>query len=237
MNYSPNDDGSRVVYRPPTWRIPEREKAGWIVRANTPTHSTNLPSARGYYTPTSLAEDALHRSSPRQRVMPRRRRRTALRVWSVVSGIAAFLSFARVATLGLESWAAVRAERDADRRLLELCSSADAPTESPHMRAACLKARRDRASPLMFKAALRAVHTAWSEFSDAVGSPFKLGLLLLFLISGLAMPLMPALRLAGDAAAAVSSDALGLTITQDDSDDDNHVVVLQGGVPRAGCEG
>ena len=157
----------------------------------------------------------------------KRRKVTPKRVWAFVCMLAAFLSFARVASLFLESYTTVRAERASDQRLLDLCKSNDAPTESAHMRAACLKARRDRASPILFKASLRAVHTAWEEFADAVGSPFKLGLVVLFLISGLAMPLMPAMRLASDAVNSVAGE-LGLEMEEEDND--GQVIVLHGGM-------
>ena len=164
----------------------------------------------------------------------KRRRVTPKRIWACFCAVAAFLSFARVASLFLESYTTVRAERASDERLLNLCKSADAPTESAHMRAACLKARRDRASPLLFKASLRAVQTAWEEFSDAIGSPFKLGLVVLFLLSGLVMPLMPALRVASDAANIVAGDMLGLDV---DDQEDAQVIVLNGGLPRVSQKG
>ena len=164
----------------------------------------------------------------------KRRRMTPKRIWAGLCGLAAFLSFARVASLFLESYTTVRAERASDERLLQLCQSNDAPTESAHMRSACLKARRDRASPLLFKASLRAVHTAWEEFTDAVGSPFKLGMVVLFLLSGLVMPLMPALRVASDAAN-IAGDMMGLDL--EDEDADSQVIVLHGGMPRISQKG
>ena len=214
-----------VKYRPPGWRIPEREKTGWI---------TTIPLHQDGYCASEALGSQFKTKHQRMRMKVRmlRRRVTPRRLWTVVCAVAALISFARLGTLFLESWTAVRTERDADRRLLDLCMSRDAPTESAHMRGACLKAQRDRASPLLFKAVLRSVHTAWSEFYDAVGSPFKLGLVCLFLFSGLVMPLMPAVRVLGDAATAVSGDTFGVDMDPEENGD--HVVVVRGGMASFG---
>ncbi len=154
-----------------------------------------------------------------------KRRPSPKRVWTFFCGLAAFLSFARVASLFLESYTTVRSERSSDHRLLDLCKSDNAPTESAHMRAACLKAQRDQASPLIFKASLRAVNTAWEEFSETIGSPFKLAVVVLFLLSGLVMPLMPAVRAASEAASMMASEI-------EDDDEETQVIVVNGGFPR-----
>ena len=202
-----------------------------MVRARPTFDPTLYSKEEGYCANAALAiDDATPAPSFKGKKKMKRRKVTPKRVWAFVCAFAAFLSFARVASLFLESYTTVRAERASDEGLLKLCQSDKAPTESAHMRAACLKARRDRASPLLFKASLRAVHTAWEEFTEAVGSPFKLGLVLLFLLSGLVMPLMPAMRLASDAVNTVAGDVLGIDMEEDDSD--GQVIVLQGGVPR-----
>ena len=220
--HEPEPEPGGIKYRPPGWRIPEHEKSGWM--------TTIQLNQDGYCASEALESE---RQTPRKRnklaVAMRRRNVTPRRLWSVLCAIGAFISFARIGTLLLESWSAVNAERNADQRLIELCMSRDAPTESAHMRGACLKAQRDRASPLLFKAILRSVSTAWNEFAELVGSPFKLGLVILFLLSGLVMPLMPAVRLAQDAASMVASEALGIDLESEDNHD--HVVVVRGGAP------
>ena len=222
--HEPEPEPGGIKYRPPGWRIPQHEKAGWI---------TTIQLNQDGYCASEALESQRHtrRKSNKVPVPMRRRRVTPRRLWSVLCAVGAFISFARVGTLLLESWSAVKAERNADQRLIDLCMSPHAPTESAHMRGACLKAQRDRASPLLFKAILRSVSTAWNEFAELVGSPFKLGLVVLFLLSGLVMPLMPAVRLAQDAASMVAGEALGLDLDPEDNHD--HVVVVRGGAPPA----
>ena len=62
------------------------------------------------------------------------------------------------------------------------------------MRAACLQAQADRASPVVLKAVLRAVSTAFDDFSHSVSSPGKLLVVVLFVISGLFMPVSTWIR-------------------------------------------
>ena len=59
----------------------------------------------------------------------------------------------------LEAMATVRDERSQDYELLDICQRGEA-RGSAKMRAACLQAQADRASPLMLKAIVRAVSTA-----------------------------------------------------------------------------
>ena len=112
------------------------------------------------------------------------------RLVAVVSALIACYSVARVGVLFFEAIAVVREERGQDAELLELCQRGDA-RGSTKMREACLKARADRASPLVAKAIVYAVSTAFKDFSDTVGSPFKFGILLLFIISSVVLPVMP----------------------------------------------
>ena len=78
---------------------------------------------------------------------------------AIASGLLAFVSFARVAVLFLEALSAVRDERAQDYELLQLCREGSA-RGSMKMRAACLQAQADRASPVVLKAVLRAVSIA-----------------------------------------------------------------------------
>ena len=56
-------------------------------------------------------------------------------------------------------------ERSNDVDLLDLCSEGKA-AKSNIMRNACLNARSSKASPLLFKAVLRAVGIAYEEFTS-----------------------------------------------------------------------
>jgi hypothetical protein len=131
-------------------------------------------------------------------------------------------SFARVAVHFLESVATVRDDRAADEELLELCRTG-AARGSVKMREACLKAQRDRASPLVLKALVRAVSTAWFEFYEAVGTPFGFASILLFLLSSLVLPTLPWLRVLLSACAIDDEDQA------DGDDEEKHVIVLAGG--------
>lgn len=89
--------------------------------------------------------------------------------------------------LFLEALSAVRNEREQDYELLQLCREGSA-RGSMKMRAACLQAQADRASPVVLKAVLRAVSIAWRDFSDSVSSPGKLAIVVLFVLSSLFLP-------------------------------------------------
>jgi hypothetical protein len=117
----------------------------------------------------------------------------------------------RVAVLYLEAVSAVRADRQADLELLELCASGHA-RGSPKMREACLKAQAERAAPIVLKALMRSCSIAWREFLVHTGSPFKLFLVLLCVLSAFVVPVMPMLRvlcgvLAGSSAKNRDSDS------------------------------
>jgi len=112
---------------------------------------------------------------------------------AVISGILTLYSFARVGVLFLEALAVVRDGRAEDYELIEVCQRGDA-RGSAKMREACLKARAELASPVIFKAIVQAVSVAFKDFSDTVGSPFKFGVMLLFVVSSVMMPVMPWVR-------------------------------------------
>jgi hypothetical protein len=107
---------------------------------------------------------------------------------ALIGGLLAVVSFARVSVLFLEALSSVRAERFQDVELLELCVSG-AARGSSKMRIACLQAQSDRASPVVLKAVLRAVSTAFADFSDSVSSPSKLVVVLLFTLCSVFLPL------------------------------------------------
>ena len=112
------------------------------------------------------------------------------RLVAIVSAILTFYSLARVAVLFFEALAVVREGRSEDYELLDLCQRGDA-RGSAKMREACLKARAELASPVLFKAVTVAVGTAFKDFSDTIGSPFKFGIVVLFIISSVALPIVP----------------------------------------------
>lgn len=109
---------------------------------------------------------------------------------AAVSAILAFYSLARVAVLFFEALAVVNEGRSEDYELLQLCQQGHA-RGSAKMREACLRARSELASPVVFKAVTVAVSTAFKDFSDTVGNPFKFSVLLLFIISSVALPIVP----------------------------------------------
>lgn len=123
-----------------------------------------------------------------------RRALTPARLLAVVSGLLALYSFARVVVLFFEALSVVSAARAEDEALLELCSSGQA-SGSGKMREACLKAHAERASPIFFKAVVQAVGTAFKDFSDTVGSPFKVAVLFFFIVSSVMLPVIPWARL------------------------------------------
>ena len=109
---------------------------------------------------------------------------------AVVSAIFTLYSTARVGVLFFEALSVVRTERAEDYELLEICQRGDA-RGSTKMREACLKARAELASPVIFKAVVHAVSVAFKDFSDTVGSPLKLFVCVLFVISSVMLPIVP----------------------------------------------
>lgn len=115
------------------------------------------------------------------------------RIRTVVSTLLAVYSVARVAVLFLEAYSIVRTQRAEDLELMELCQRGDA-RGSAKMREACLRARADLASPVVFKAIVTAVSAAFRDFAESVGSPLKLACVLLFIVSSL-VPVLPWARM------------------------------------------
>ena len=149
---------------------------------------------------------------------------TGKRLFAWGSTLLAVISFSRVMVLFLESMATVRDERSQDYELLDICQRGEA-RGSAKMRAACLQAQADRASPLVLKALVRAVSTAWREFSDSVATPFGFASVLLFVLSSLLLPIVPWIRAILTAWAGDDDDY------QDDHRDgdlEHHIVVLNG---------
>jgi hypothetical protein len=115
----------------------------------------------------------------------------------VVSAVATTLAAARIVVLVCESYSVVRGERSADRELLSLCDSGTA-SMSADFRSLCLKKRSEQAAPVLLKALLRSCRIAFADFCESMSSPWKVGLLLLFTVSGLAAPLVRAVAALGE---------------------------------------
>jgi hypothetical protein len=155
---------------------------------------------------------------------------TGKRLFGAVTSILAIISFSRVAVLFLEAVAEVRDERLHDAELLELCSSGQA-RGSIKMRTACIQAQSDRASPLLLKAVVRAVGTAWREFASTCASPLGFASMVLFVLSSLVLPVVPWLKMVLYTWAGDDDDH----DDHRDSDLEHHIVVLNGDhswVPR-----
>lgn len=160
---------------------------------------------------------------------------TGKRLFAWTTGVMMVVSFARTSVLFLESMAAVREERNADAELLDVCASG-AARSSAKMRAACLQAQADRASPLVLKAIVRAVGTAWHEFRDSVATPFGFATMILFVLSSVLLPIIPWIRAILTAWVGDDEDE-PYQDNHRDGDLEHHVIVLAGdnGFPlRAG---
>ena len=150
---------------------------------------------------------------------------TGKRLFAWISTVLMVISFARVSVLFLEAMAVVSDERSHDSELLELCARGEA-RGSVKMRSACLQAQADRASPLVLKAVVRAVSTAWREFSESVATPFGFATMVLFIISSLLLPVIPWIRAILTAWA--GDDEQPWQDSHRDQDLEHHIVVLNG---------
>lgn len=122
------------------------------------------------------------------------RRLSPVRLFALVTGVLALYSLARVMVLFFEAMSVVRSARQEDEELLVLCVAGQARGSSK-MREACLKARAELASPIVFKAIVHAVSTAFKDFADAIGSPFKMLCVVLFMLSSVVLPIVPWARM------------------------------------------
>jgi hypothetical protein len=78
----------------------------------------------------------------------------------------------RFMVLVAEARAMIVTERSSDDELMHLCTSG-AARESAHMRAACMKATVDRASPALARALTRGAYAFASELYALFSEPFK----------------------------------------------------------------
>ena len=116
------------------------------------------------------------------------------RVFACITAALTLLTFARIVVCLVEANSEVRHERLADEGLMQLCNDPSAEaTVAPDLRALCLRKRAERAAPIVLKAVLRAVTTAFTEFCEVFSSPSRVALLVLFSITGIAAPVVKAL--------------------------------------------
>lgn len=139
------------------------------------------------------------------------------RVVATVTALLALLSFSRVIVLFLEALSVVRDERAHDTELLEACQLGVARS-SLKMRSVCLQAQAERASPIVFKAVLRAFATAYSDFTVSVSTPGKLAIVVLFLLSSVFLPVSQWIR---------------AFVPEQDSNSNQIVVLAQDGAPKS----
>ena len=113
------------------------------------------------------------------------------RALALAASVASFLAFARIACSVLEAYSQVRGERLADAELIQMCAER-VGKGSADFRALCLKKRAEQASPVIFKALLRACASAFQDFAESMSSPTKVLLLILFCFTGVAAPVVKA---------------------------------------------
>ena len=141
--------------------------------------------------------------------------------WMVL--ITTSILFVRVFVLFCESYSSVSSERVSDNELLELCKRG-AAAESTKFRQLCSQTKSERAAPLFLKAILKALRTTFLDFIDSVNSPTKIAILLLFCLSGLALPIVKATT--SLATAYLGPNSVERHIHEDDYQPDCEVVVL-----------
>jgi len=113
------------------------------------------------------------------------------RALALAASVVSMLAFARIACSVLEAYSQVRGERLNDAELMQMCA-AKAGKGSADFRALCLKKRAEQASPVIFKALLRACSSAFQDFAESMSSPTKVLLLILFCFTGVAAPVVKA---------------------------------------------
>ena len=143
--------------------------------------------------------------------------------------ITSCLALTRFLVLFFESYSVVRAERQADIDLIELCS-AGAAKDSDKFRSACMQARSERAAPIFLKAILKSIRTAFSDFSECFNSPARIAILLLFCLSGLALPVVKTISTLTASYLEPSLRFQGVVPAEDEDEEECRVVVLNGDV-------
>jgi hypothetical protein len=111
------------------------------------------------------------------------------RVLAMVGTLLSLLTLARAFVLFVESYSAIVHERGTDSELMELCAANEA-AQSADFRALCLRKRAERSAPVLLKALLRACTTAFTDFTEVFSSPSRILMLVLFVLSGIALPVV-----------------------------------------------
>ena len=158
------------------------------------------------------------------------------RALALAASALSLLAFARIACSVLEAYSQVRGERLADAELMQMCAE-KAGKSSADFRALCLKKRAEQASPVIFKALLRACSSAFQDFAESMSSPTKVLLLILFCFTGVAAPVVKAgSALLVDALKRRRRNKKAKDSDSDDSDneDGHHAVVTVSSHPDPG---
>ena len=155
---------------------------------------------------------------------PLKRIASPKRVFALITAGLTLLTIARVVVCLVEAYSSVRSERLADYELIRLCDDETKASSSMDFRTLCLKKRAERAAPILLKAILRAVTTAFSEFCEVFSSPARVALLVLFSLTGIAAPVVKAivaLFLQNLKRRRLKRSAKYTTSDSDESDDDD----------------
>ena len=144
---------------------------------------------------------------------------------------AAALSVVRITVLILENLAIVADERLQDQELIALCKQG-AARGSSKMRAACLQAQADSASPIVLKTVTRSLSVCYADFLNAISTPWGVATVLLFCVSSLFLPVAPILRAIFEISKTRRNRIKLLRNDDEDEDEDvgAHVVLLPGSV-------
>ena len=138
-----------------------------------------LAMRRGYQ-PKLAPEDAWHMRPPLewmfkgvpQRRFVKRARRNGITLLVSFLSMACVLLGCRVIVVFSESYSVVSSERRSDESLLELCSAGKA-AESARMRNACMGAKADQASPILFKVLSRTAYATINEVYQLLFAPMQ----------------------------------------------------------------
>ena len=152
------------------------------------------------------------------------------KVFALITAALTMLTIARVIVCLVEAYSAVRSERLDDSELMRLCNDETRAAASADFRTLCVRKRAERAAPILLKAVLRAVTTAFSEFCEVFSSPSRVALLVLFSITGIAAPVMKALAaifVQNLKKRRLKQTAKYATSDSEDSDDDGHYQVVE----------
>lgn len=161
---------------------------------------------------------------------PLKRLTSPKKVFALITVALTMLTIARVIVCLVEAYSAVRSERQDDSELMRLCNDETRAAASADFRRLCLRKRSERAAPIILKAVLRAVTTAFSEFCEVFSSPSRVALLVLFSITGIAAPVMKALAaifVQNLKKRRLKHSAKYATSDSEDSDDDGRYQVVE----------